>query len=103
MDLGQREMGTPSPAHRRDPGAHHLPPPAPHLLCRPPRLLEQPRRGLYVELSSSSYHLSRCCSLAAECNYEIFSIRSGSAHVSPGAAAICWWQQRGAAQLPGEL
>lgn len=87
----------------RQPGAHRLPHPALHLLCCPPWLLEQPWRGLYSELSSSSYHLSRCCSLAAECNYEIFSIRNGSAHVSPGEAAIHWWQQRGATQLPNGL
>lgn len=41
--------------------------------------------------------------LAAEYNYEIFSVRNVSAHVSPAEAAIRWWQQRGAAQLPSEF
>lgn len=58
VGLGQREMGVPSPVRRKEPGMHHLPRPALHLLYQPLRLIEQPWRGLYLELSSSSYHLS---------------------------------------------
>ena len=96
---GAEGVGNPFPCVPRGARRPSSARPALHLLGRPPRAA--PARA--VQPAASSYHLSWCRSSAAEGNYEIFSISSGSAHVSPGEAAIRRWQQRGAARLPSRL